>query len=76
MNNERRKALAGLLESLEVIKGEADALRDEEREAADSVEEHFPGTERADTAEIAAERMDCLVDGFDELENLFSEAME
>lgn len=77
MNKERRKDLDKIREYIEAAKtplddalADLESVKDEEQEAAESVEENFPGTERA---EAMAESASSLEEAHSTLESLIDE---
>jgi hypothetical protein len=66
MNNKRRKELTKLIDEMEVIKGKLEDLQSEEQEAYDAMPEGLAESERATTAEAAAEKLQEAYDAMDE----------
>lgn len=83
MNKQRRKDLDKVLEYLAAANqpladalNDLEAIRDEEQEAADSVSEQFPGTERADMMQEAASALDEAFAAVEEMATQCDNAIE
>lgn len=73
MNKDRRKRLQEALDKLADmdLTGVTEIVRecaDDEREAAESLEENFPGTERAERAETVADELEDVADSLEEID--------
>ena len=80
MNNDRRKRIRKVLAELEGINlsdvtEQVRELADEENEAAEGMEENFPGTARAETSREAADLLAEAADGLEafSLEDIFGQ---
>lgn len=73
MNAIRRKKISLLVEALEELKGELEAVRDEEQEAFDNIPEAFQETDRYADAE---EKLDYLDSAFGGLEEVIDNLIE
>lgn len=58
MNNDRRKALALLIESAEALKAALEAIKDEEQNALDNMPEGFQQGEKGQASEASISQMD------------------
>lgn len=76
MNNMRRKALADIQARVEGIKGELEALRDEEQEYIDNMPEGLADSERGTAAETAVGEMDTAVDALGDIDSNLNEASQ
>jgi len=71
MNNTRRKAIQVLIDKLEEIKGEIEAMQQEEQDYIDNVPENLQGGERYSQAEEAVSNIEYSVDNVQEaIDNL------
>jgi methyl-accepting chemotaxis protein len=73
MNKDRRERLQEALDKLNNmdINGVTELVRDvadEEREVADNMEEHFPGTERAETTGETAGELEEVADSLEQID--------
>jgi len=66
MNNTRRKQISEIIEQLESIKGDIEALRGEEQGYIDAMPENLQGSERAESAEEAISNLDLAMENMDE----------
>jgi len=58
MNNARREKARQIVEELSGLIEEVNILFEEEREVADNLEEHFPGSDKAEESEAAADALE------------------
>lgn len=58
MNNTRRKAIQNIMDKLEELMEEIEAIKDEEQEAYDNLPEALQGSERGEAMESAVYNLD------------------
>ncbi len=76
MNNERRKKLRKIQEELSGLLSIAQDVRSDEEEAADSLEEHFPGSEQAERAQEALSACEEIESLLEELDAIIDTAID
>lgn len=74
MNKTRRKAIEALLDRLEELQSDLEAIYDEEYEYLDNIPENLQGSERYETAEAAVENLDNALSNIQEALNYMTEA--
>ena len=57
MNNTRRKEITKLIEKIQELHGEVEAIRDEEQEYIDCMPENLQESERAEMAQTAVDEL-------------------
>lgn len=67
MNNPRRKALNNIIEKLEYLQADLEALKDEEDEYRDNIPENLQESQRYYDSEEASDNLDGALEAFDEL---------
>ena len=76
MNNERRKALAGISKEITSIKERLEFLRDDEQNSLDNLPENLQCGAKADTMQEKIDSLDTVIDSLqdnlDEIENIVS----
>ena len=73
MNKAKRKCLSQLIEKMQEIACELDNLLEDERDAYESVSEHFPDSDRA---EKLSESVDVLEEAQDQFGEVISQLQE
>lgn len=76
MNEQRRKAIAAILNELSDLRGRTEELQNEEREAFDNMPEGLQQSERGEKADNAASLLDDALSAFDEIDAALNEAAE
>lgn len=74
MNNNRRKRLAAILESVEDLKAQLEEIRDEEQDAFENMPYNLQESERGQQMEEAISRMEDAISDFDEAASGIEEA--
>lgn len=67
MNKARRKIIKNSCEKLKIIKDDLDDVLSDEEMALESLEEHFPGTERVDNMQEIVDNLTDVIDDLDDL---------
>jgi hypothetical protein len=75
MNNRRREKIQEVIESLEHNKELIEEIMNEEQEYLDNIPENFQVSPKAEEAEEAVNKLECVMDNVDEaIENLVEAA--
>lgn len=75
MNNQRRKQLRGVIETLNIMKDSIESVRDEEQETFDNMPENLQMSERAMTSENAIEALEEALDSLDNVLDRLEEVL-
>ena len=76
MNNDRRKRIEKVQETLAELLAEIEALRDEEQEALENLPESLQETERGERMQTAADALDDAYTNLDSVNDSLTEALE
>ena len=76
MNNTRRKLIQGIIDKLEDLREDIEALKDEEQEAFDNLPEGIQASERGEAMEHAAYSLEEAYDNMDSVIDALTEAFE
>lgn len=76
MNKLRRKALDALIERIDDIYSELEALADEERDYRDNMPENLQNSERYETADNAVSSLEDALDNLDSAKSSIEEAID
>lgn len=76
MNNPRRKQLNNIVESLNELKEDLEALLSEEEEYRDNIPENLQGSERYEKADNACDSIQYAIDNIEEAVSNIEEATE
>lgn len=76
MNKFRRKALDALIERIDDIYSELDALADEERDYRDNMPENLQNSERYEAADNAVFSLEDALDNLDSAKSSIEEAID
>ena len=76
MNKLRRKALGDIIDRLEEIMADLDALKEEEEDYRDNMPENLQGSERYERAEEAIYNMDDAMNNLEETISSIESAIE
>lgn len=74
MNRMRRKALSDIMDKLEELKADLEALKDEEEEYRDNMPDNLQGSERYELAENACDNLGSALDSLDDAVSYIEEA--
>ncbi len=76
MNNSRRKSLAQIVNSLEVLKYQVEKLHEKEQEAYDNLPESLQTSDKGQNLEASAYNLEQAIDTFDYVIDSINEAAE
>lgn len=76
MNKLRRKALNALIERIDDIYSELEALADEERDYRDNMPENLQNSERYEAADVAVSSLEDALDNLDSAKSSIEEAID
>lgn len=76
MNNNRRKSIRELMESLEALKSDLETIKDEEQDAYDNLPEGIQCSERGEAMETALENLEEAYYGLDSVLETLEAAIE
>ena len=76
MNKLRRKALDALIERIDDIYSEPEALADEERDYRDNMPENLQNSERYEAADNAVSSLEDALDNLDSAKSSIEEAID
>jgi len=76
MNKLRRKALDALIERIDDIYSELEALADEERDYRDNMPENLQNSERYEAADNAVSSLEDALDNLDSAKSSIEEAID
>ena len=76
MNNNRRKRIQKVFDSIMDLRSQIEEIRDEEQEAFDNMPESFQEGEKGEMSQNAIDNLDSALSDMDSLEDSLQEAMQ